>query len=85
MYRILPETENHTLEDIERHFSDDSKKMTDIKIFKSNEMILSDNVDGSAEKLDLIKETGDTMRNCLENDSDSDSENSGAELNSTEF
>lgn len=35
MYKILPETENRTLEDIEKHFSDDSKKITDYKIPKS--------------------------------------------------
>lgn len=35
MYLILPETENQTLEDIERHFSDNSKKITDRKIAKS--------------------------------------------------
>lgn len=35
MYKILPETENRTLEDIEKHFSDDSKKITDYKIIKS--------------------------------------------------
>ncbi|XP_055308622.1 facilitated trehalose transporter Tret1-like, partial [Sitodiplosis mosellana] len=37
MYLILPETENISLEDIERHFSDNSKKITDRKIRKSNE------------------------------------------------
>lgn len=31
-YRILPETENRSLEDIELHFSDNSKKITDRKI-----------------------------------------------------
>ncbi|XP_055303166.1 facilitated trehalose transporter Tret1-like [Sitodiplosis mosellana] len=34
MYKILPETENRTLEDIEMHFSDNSKKLTDRKIPK---------------------------------------------------
>lgn len=29
MYNILPETEGRTLEDIEIHFADDSKKLTD--------------------------------------------------------
>ncbi|XP_031639034.1 facilitated trehalose transporter Tret1-2 homolog [Contarinia nasturtii] len=32
MYKILPETENRTLEDIEMHFADNSKKITDRKI-----------------------------------------------------
>lgn len=36
MYKILPETENRTLEDIEMHFSDGSKKITDRKIHKQN-------------------------------------------------
>lgn len=30
----MPETENRTLEDIEMHFSDNSKKITDRKIAK---------------------------------------------------
>lgn len=34
MCQILPETENRTLEDIEMHFSDNSKKLTDRKISK---------------------------------------------------
>lgn len=34
MFFILPETENRTLEDIELHFSDNSKKITDRKIQK---------------------------------------------------
>lgn len=34
MYSILPETENRTLEEIELHFSDNSKKLTDRKIVK---------------------------------------------------
>lgn len=29
MYNILPETENRTLEEIEIHFADNSKKITD--------------------------------------------------------
>lgn len=31
-YKILPETENRSLEEIEMHFSDDSKSITDRKI-----------------------------------------------------
>lgn len=36
MYQILPETEDRSLEDIELHFSDNSKKLTDRKIAKLN-------------------------------------------------
>lgn len=32
MYLILPETEGRSLEDIELHYSDDSKKITDRQI-----------------------------------------------------
>lgn len=35
MLYILPETENCSLEDIESHFSDNKKKITDINIFRS--------------------------------------------------
>lgn len=35
MYFLLPETENCSLEDIERHFSDNSKKLTDIDIHRN--------------------------------------------------
>lgn len=34
MFKILPETENRTLEDIEMHFSDNTKKLTNLKIAK---------------------------------------------------
>lgn len=33
-YFTLPETEGRTLEDIELHFADDSKKLTDLEIAK---------------------------------------------------
>lgn len=33
-YYILPETENRSLEDIEIHFSDNQRKLTDINIRK---------------------------------------------------
>lgn len=35
MYFILPETDGLSLVDIEQHFSDDSKQITDRKIAKS--------------------------------------------------
>lgn len=34
MYFIMPETEQRSLEDIERHFSDKTKRFTDIHIPK---------------------------------------------------
>lgn len=38
MFFILPETEQRSLEDIEMHYADDSKKITDIYIpIKKNE------------------------------------------------
>ena len=40
IYFYLPETEQRTLEDIELHFSDNNKKLKDIKIPKSK-MVLS--------------------------------------------
>lgn len=42
MYKILPETEGRTLEDIELHFSDKSKKLTDRKIPKPKKIISKD-------------------------------------------
>lgn len=48
MFNILPETENRSLEDIEIHFSDKTKKITNYKI----------------EKLDLYhRESNDTKPN----------------------
>lgn len=49
MYNILPETEGHKLEDIELHFSDTTKQITDRKIIKDcstkgTEMKLSDKI-----------------------------------------
>lgn len=37
MYNILPETENRTLEDIELHFADSSKRITDRQIARINQ------------------------------------------------
>lgn len=38
MYFLLPETENRTLEDIELHFSDNNRKLTDIRIRKVGDL-----------------------------------------------
>lgn len=37
-YYVLPETNNRTLEDIELHFCDNSKKITDHKIVKVSDV-----------------------------------------------
>lgn len=47
IYMFLPETERRTLEEIELHFSDNKKKLSDIKIRK--------NVDMSTEKKEKDK------------------------------
>ena len=47
MYKILPETEGRTLEDIELHFSDDSKKFTDHKIPKPKKITPKNENDSS--------------------------------------
>lgn len=56
-YFIIPETENRTLEDIELHFSDNTRKLTDRKIPKNAigkdlkmPTVDSDNPNGFAEK-----------------------------------
>lgn len=46
-YNILPETEGRTLEDIELHFSDKSKKLTDRKIPKPKNSISKDELDSN--------------------------------------
>lgn len=37
-YLVLPETENRSLEEIELHFSDDSKKLTDRNILRNSDI-----------------------------------------------
>lgn len=39
MYKILPETENRSLEDIEMHFTDKNKKLTDCKIGRASKVL----------------------------------------------
>lgn len=34
MYKIMPETEQRSLEDIEIHYADNTKSLTDINIIK---------------------------------------------------
>lgn len=45
VYFYLPETEKRTLEDIELHFSDNNKKLNDIKIPKSKSVLSVKSVD----------------------------------------
>lgn len=39
MYLIFPETNNRTIEDIELHFADDSKRITDWRVSKSQILV----------------------------------------------
>jgi hypothetical protein len=43
IFFFLPETERRTLEDIEIHFSDNKRKLTDIKIKKQADVVKSNN------------------------------------------
>lgn len=47
MYFICPDTNTSTLEDIERHFANNSKKITDWKITKSVNLWKSSNLEGT--------------------------------------
>lgn len=42
MYFILPETENRTLEEIEKHFSENSRKLTDRNIQKFSDQSVAE-------------------------------------------
>lgn len=48
MYAILPETEDRTLEDIELHFSDNNRKLTDRKIGKFDSITKVEHVKSDA-------------------------------------
>lgn len=50
MYSILPETENRSLEDIEMHFSDDTKTLFDRKIARVTSETNTDDVNGEVQK-----------------------------------
>lgn len=82
-YLIMPETENYTLEDIELHFSDDTKKITNIKIIKSNDMIPLNDVEYTVGKRTSVKQTEPVIESSLVNDSNS--EHSSSELMVTKF
>lgn len=55
IYKYLPETERRTLEEIEIHFSDNEKKLSDIKIRK--------NVNVSAEKAEKLEKAKNGCEN----------------------
>lgn len=50
MYLILPETENRSLEEIELHFSDDTKTLCDRKIARATSQSNTDEVNGEFPK-----------------------------------
>lgn len=54
MYLILPETENRSLEDIEMHFSDDTKTLFDRKIARVTSETNTDEVNGDIPKQTVI-------------------------------
>lgn len=72
MYLVLPETENISLEDIELHFSDDSKKITNRKIIKSNDMIPLYDIDCSTRKAGTFEETEKSIENSSQDETGSD-------------
>lgn len=46
IYQILPETEGRTLQDIEIHFADDSRKITDHHIARMSDVTPNNQVVG---------------------------------------
>lgn len=50
MYKILPETESRSLEEIEIHFSDNQRKLTDRKILKTTKNKEQKSNESAAEK-----------------------------------
>lgn len=75
MYLILPETENISLEDIERHFSDNTKKITDRNIVKSNKTTPSKDLE------DAVKITEKPFENVTNEFYD----NQGMEINCEKY
>lgn len=63
MYKILPETEGRTLEDIELHFSDHSKKITDHKIPKPKKIIPTRECDSNGISIRYVNGSDHTSLN----------------------
>lgn len=63
MYNILPETENRTLEDIELHFSNNSKKINDRSIMKSKRICAETECDST----EISSRPVSTSDNCVAN------------------
>lgn len=61
MYAILPETEDRTLEDIELHFSDNNRKLTDRKIAQFDALSKIEHVKGSKDNTNNQIPTISTM------------------------
>lgn len=77
MYLILPETEGRTLEDIEVHFSDNHKRITDRHIVKHSTMKYSKGEEAAASSMatvptKVISTIGDIieMKNAVLNGND---------------
>lgn len=64
MYNILPETEGRTLEDIEVHFSDNTKSITEHKVRKLTREIIAVKTDEKSTKQPvMISGCDKTMKN----------------------
>lgn len=72
MYLVLPETENCTLEDIELHFSDNTKKITDRQIVKHSSTKHSGNEEATTIRTKTISMISDVieMKNTEHNGND---------------
>lgn len=65
MYMVLPETERRTLEDIEMHFADNSKKITDHKIQKMHKSKgKQENANESETIENNVKNKNQTINGC---------------------
>lgn len=68
-YNIMPETENRSLEDIEMHFSDDSKRITDRTIAYGQPIQKPDEIQcSSAVTIDPVQNIRRNATNCHNGD-----------------